>query len=200
MLQFHQVHSGMNNCPSSQGYCEDQIHIKHLEIVLSAKGLLKAVVNVILIMLCLVIILFWFLWTLCSLGTHGSVLVWYWIISSFFLLSLVSKHLFIFIKKFFFGCTGSLWQHTGLVALWHVGSYLPNQGLSLHPGTGRRILNPWTAREVPHLFTKVYGKLSKFVYVLSEVSLKYPLLTSKRFVSSYIICRMSGPKLFLTQK
>ena len=95
MLQFHQVHSGMNNCPSSQGYCEDQIHIKHLEIVLSAKGLLKAVVNVILIMLCLVIILFWFLWTLCSLGTHGSVLVWYWIISSFFLLSLVSKHLFI---------------------------------------------------------------------------------------------------------
>ena len=97
MLQFHQVHSGMNNSPSSQGCCEDQTHIKHLEIVLSAKGLLKAVVNVILIMLCLVIILFWFLWTLCSLGTHGSVLVWYWIISSFFSLWYQS---IIFIKIF----------------------------------------------------------------------------------------------------
>ena len=99
MLQFHQVHSGMNNSPSSQGCCEDQMHIKHLDTVLSAKGLFKVVVNIILIMLCLVIILFWFLLTLCSLGTHGSVFVWYWIILfllSFFSLSLVSKHLFLF--------------------------------------------------------------------------------------------------------
>ena len=179
MLQFHQVHSGMNNSPSSQGCSEDQMHIKHLEIVLTAKGLFKVVVNVILIMLFLVIILFWFLGTLCSLGTHGSFLVWYWIIVFLLLsLSLVSKHLFIFIllKKmlfFFFGCTGSLLQHTGLVTLWHGGSYLPNQ--ERQPCPGRWILNHWTAREVPHLLIKVYRRLSKFVYVLSEVSLKYPL-------------------------
>ena len=111
MLQFHQVHSGMSNSPSSQGCCEDQMHIKHLEIVLSAKGLFKVVVNVILIMLCLVIILFWFLLTLCSLGTHGSVFVWYWIILfllSFFSISLVSKHLFL-LKKIF-------WLHWVFVA------------------------------------------------------------------------------------
>ena len=120
MLQFHQVHSGMNNSPSSQGCSEDQMHIKHLEIVLTAKGLFKVVVNVILIMLFLVIILFWFLRTLCSLGTHGSFLVWYWIIVFLLLsLSLVSKHLFIFIllKKnvvFFF------WLHWVFVAAHRV--------------------------------------------------------------------------------
>ena len=112
MLQFHQVHSGMNNSPSSQGCCEDQMHIKHLDTVLSAKGLFKVVVNVILIMLCLVIILFWFLLTLLTGDSWFCLcLVLDYFISSFFLLSLfgIKTFIFILLKKFF-------WLHWVFVA------------------------------------------------------------------------------------
>ena len=46
--------------------------------------------------------------------------------------------------------TLQLW-HTGLLALRHVGSKFPDQGLNLSALNGRRILPHWTAREVPAL-------------------------------------------------
>ena len=39
-----------------------------------------------------------------------------------------------------------------LLAMKHVGSYLPNQGSNLHPlHLEGKVINPWTTREVPIL-------------------------------------------------
>ena len=56
-----------------------------------------------------------------------------------------------FLRKYLFVCVGSSLWHVGLIALWHVESLFPNQGLNPHPCIARWILNYWTTREVPLL-------------------------------------------------
>ena len=68
--------------------------------------------------------------------------------------SLFLIHLVIFLK-----CSLNLLQYCfcfmvwgSLLAMKHVGSYLLNQGLNLHPlHLEGQVINPWTTREVPIL-------------------------------------------------